>query len=834
MSLSSRVRKRSSSMTQIDFVQDSAFAHTTKGADGLVRLRPDKRRRTSLDANTESDSGTAFTPHTFHSPSSSRADVRHLAELAEFVTAVAEGVSRVAFPRPQQPYATVHALMISWEEDDLRTEHEISKLKTLFEDVYRYSTNHYKIPSSDAPEFDLDLVLSQTNYHHGRNEDGLLIIYYGGHGELEKKTSDSIWKAWRSPPTGPSACAPRSPQLNWSDVQRTAMRARGDILFILDCCYASGALRTAHRAHREHTVRRELLLASGNEKASNQNSLTKAIISELEQLQGSPCTISSLHSSLLRNQSEHGLRPTPIFTCLTGANTGISIAPLLNPMMSPTRGKEPMITPYADLTELASPCRVLISVALSDIGGQSMQKVWVEWFRDHAPSNVTGVSLEQIIKPEAVYISNSYHIIFSIPVSVWNAMSPHPAVNLVSVVRSDNLIFIERLELGTDRNALQSRLKKLLGDYIHPDRYRTLRQENLDLRKRISILEQTVAPKAAPEWPDHALSLPSPADEAPFVFNVKELVLAKKSGDKQFHEATVVMRSGRPADPIYTVCFEIDNSTETKRKHEVREMPGRKRKADDAPAPASTLHSRSNHAVITALPFAYTLVIRQQPVAARACGFSERDRRVIDPPPILELKIVDKTTGLPEQDHSGMLALHCTLLNPTDQEDEMQVSSEATVTESSRRLMGTLVASPYQAKDQFGIQGTFFVFPDTSCRTPGRYRLQFKLIRIDPFNYQQGHTNVASVITNVFNVYTPKDFPGMRASSALLKALRRQGLNVSVKIGSEARRGKGRMRKEDASSLDDVDSEGSSDERGGLGMIKSALAPPTQAWRAGT
>ena len=233
-------------------------------------------------------------------------------------------------------------------------------------------------------------------------------------------------------------------------------------------------------------------------------------------------------------------------------------------------------------------------------------------------------------------------------------------------------------------------------------------------------------------------------------------------------------------------------------------------------------------------PLDYTLIIRQQPAAARACGFGERDRRVIDPPPILELKITDKATGGPEQDLTGMLALHCTLLNPANEEDETQAPVNNADMQSTRRLMGTLVASPYQAKDERGVAGTFFVFPDLSCRAPGRYRLHMKLLRIDPFNMQQGaiHGTVASIITDVFSVFTAKDFPGMRASSALLKALRRQGLNVGVKKGSEARRGKGRMKKEDASSSEDDDSEGSGDERGGLRMIESGPAPPGAEWNA--
>lgn len=215
-------------------------------------------------------------------------------------------------------------------------------------------------------------------------------------------------------------------------------------------------------------------------------------------------------------------------------------------------------------------------------------------------------------------------------------------------------------------------------------------------------------------------------------------------------------------------------------------------------------------------PLNYTLSIRQQPVAARACGFGERDRRVIDPPPILELKITDRATGAPDCDPMGMLALHCTLQNPDNLADETQVPATAGDMQSTRRLMGTLVASPYQAKDENGIAGTFFVFPDLSCRSPGQYRLHFKLLRIDPMNMQQGaiHGTVASIVTDVFSVFTAKDFPGMRASSALLKALRRQGLNVGVKKGSEARKGKPKGRKGDSSESDD-DSEAMDDDRRG-------------------
>ena len=201
-------------------------------------------------------------------------------------------------------------------------------------------------------------------------------------------------------------------------------------------------------------------------------------------------------------------------------------------------------------------------------------------------------------------------------------------------------------------------------------------------------------------------------------------------------------------------------------------------------------------------------------MAARACGFGERDRRVIDPPPILELKTTDEH-GVPQKDYAAMLALNCTLMTEDGSQDDTAVQPTEPNTQATRRLMGTLVASPYEAKDEHGIASTFFVFPDLSCRSPGKYRLRFSLMRVVPNLMQTGvkFPSVASIMSDVFAVYTAKDFPGMRASSALLKALRKQGLNVGVKKGSEARKCKGKTKKEESSSEDDDDSEESEEER---------------------
>nr|POE52292.1 sexual development regulator velc [Quercus suber] len=224
----------------------------------------------------------------------------------------------------------------------------------------------------------------------------------------------------------------------------------------------------------------------------------------------------------------------------------------------------------------------------------------------------------------------------------------------------------------------------------------------------------------------------------------------------------------------------------------------------------------------------YVLNIRQQPIAARACGFGERDRRVIDPPPIIELKITDKEDGQPEDDPNAMLALHCTLLDHEGKDVASQVSSPQLDMAHSQRLMGSLVASPYRAKDEHGVAGTFFVFPDLSCRAPGKFRLHFNLLRVDPMNMLPGsvHGGVATITTDIFVVHVAKDFPGMRASSALLKSLRKQGLSVGVKKGSENRHQKSKTKREISSDDQDAgtasDGDGGESESDGLSVLQES------------
>lgn len=142
--------------------------------------------------------------------------------------------------------------------------------------------------------------------------------------------------------------------------------------------------------------------------------------------------------------------------------------------------------------------------------------------------------------------------------------------------------------------------------------------------------------------------------------------------------------------------------------------------------------------------------------------------------------------------------------------------------------MGTLVASPFvgidpdapASNDANARLGCFFIFPDLSCRQNGLYRLRFTLMKVNVEMTPTGGRSsiIGAVESNVFEVFSAKDFPGMRASTALTKELKRQGAAVSVKKGNEAKAGK--QNKKRGSTMSKSDSDASDSGSGAIVPVK--------------
>lgn len=189
---------------------------------------------------------------------------------------------------------------------------------------------------------------------------------------------------------------------------------------------------------------------------------------------------------------------------------------------------------------------------------------------------------------------------------------------------------------------------------------------------------------------------------------------------------------------------------------------------------------------VTSTELSYDLCLRQQPANARSCGLGDRDRRVVDPPPILQLKI--NAPWLSRQEISRKLrtpsyVVHCSIWSPDGEEDMSGMPDDYT---RQKRLMGNLVASPFVGFDERGEEGCFFCFPDISCRTPGRYRLKFVLVVLEwPLRPNAKSMIRSELLSDVFQTYSAKEFPGMLESSALAKALKHQGCNIPTKKGND-------------------------------------------------
>ncbi|ORX62284.1 hypothetical protein DM01DRAFT_1298937 [Hesseltinella vesiculosa] len=194
----------------------------------------------------------------------------------------------------------------------------------------------------------------------------------------------------------------------------------------------------------------------------------------------------------------------------------------------------------------------------------------------------------------------------------------------------------------------------------------------------------------------------------------------------------------------------------------------------------------------------YSLRIVQQPVRGRCFGFGEKDRRLIDPPPILQLVPEDER---PISSFESMLfVVHCellasdlsgdrnvvfvpnTLVPPvqTDQEgvNVMSLRQPASV----RNLIGSLSSSAYHLNNEHGQSGVYFIFHDLTVRTEGTFRIKFMFMDLAAGEPTTMSTRVQyEAITEPFTIYSAKKFPGLIASTPLSKAFSKQGMKIAIR-----------------------------------------------------
>ncbi|KAM7199427.1 Velvet factor domain containing protein [Rhypophila sp. PSN 637] len=189
----------------------------------------------------------------------------------------------------------------------------------------------------------------------------------------------------------------------------------------------------------------------------------------------------------------------------------------------------------------------------------------------------------------------------------------------------------------------------------------------------------------------------------------------------------------------------------------------------------------------------FQLIVRQQPKQGRMAIGKEKDRKPLDPPPIVQL-VSNRRDGAKNYLQSPYLILTARLIkahgkedSPSSPEDSVPpgpLSHNNHPEPKENDLVGTVVSSLYSLKDTDNTQGGFFVFGDLSVRKEGTYRLEFILYELKLQDRECWM--LTRTTSDPFVVYAHKAFPGIEESTFLTRSFSDQGVRLRLRKDSRS------------------------------------------------
>ncbi|KAH9831874.1 Velvet factor [Teratosphaeria destructans] len=241
----------------------------------------------------------------------------------------------------------------------------------------------------------------------------------------------------------------------------------------------------------------------------------------------------------------------------------------------------------------------------------------------------------------------------------------------------------------------------------------------------------------------------------------------------------------------------------------------------------------------------YKLVVEQQPQRARMCGFGDKDRRPITPPPCVRLIITNKGTdqevGFDDVDGTFFVLQvdlwddvghkEVNIVRASSQTPSLSISNSTTTAYPpsdrvsdfaygangipyqipvpgavgyggqhpaysgpvgaspmyTRNLIGSLTVNAARLKDPAGKESYWFVLQDLSVRTEGWFRLRMNFIDLRGKGTEASGLNkgkapvLAWAFSDKFQVYSAKKFPGVIESTPLSKCFAQQGIKIPIR-----------------------------------------------------
>ncbi|PMD38885.1 hypothetical protein L207DRAFT_584285 [Hyaloscypha variabilis F] len=213
----------------------------------------------------------------------------------------------------------------------------------------------------------------------------------------------------------------------------------------------------------------------------------------------------------------------------------------------------------------------------------------------------------------------------------------------------------------------------------------------------------------------------------------------------------------------------------------------------------------------------YCLTVIQQPERARACGSgakSSADRRPVDPPPVVELRIF-QGEGKEQEDitfsYNANFFLFATL------EVARVIAPHRGLPQPPSPQVPVLTGMPVSGMAYLDrpTEAGYFIFPDLSVRHEGKYRLSFNLYEeTKEDGDKDGEAGSMSdskpkisaaasapdssfdwrleVKSAQFTVFSAKKFPGLAESTTLSRTVAEQGCRVRIRRDVRMRRREGK------------------------------------------
>ncbi|KAI0887754.1 velvet factor-domain-containing protein [Annulohypoxylon maeteangense] len=179
-------------------------------------------------------------------------------------------------------------------------------------------------------------------------------------------------------------------------------------------------------------------------------------------------------------------------------------------------------------------------------------------------------------------------------------------------------------------------------------------------------------------------------------------------------------------------------------------------------------------------PESYRLEVLQQPTMAKAANGKDKDRKPVDPPPILQLHVPS------DEDPDGVYRQSPYLIAVAYLEYAHPPGPNGQSTPPANMMAGTTVSSLHRLKDPTNKEGAFFVFGDLTIKSEGEYVIRFDLLQMTMDNIEDGEfwVTICSVTSDPFKVHAGRAFPGMAESTFLTRSFSDQGVRLRLRKDS--------------------------------------------------